>query len=140
MRDTCVARQKFKNNSLRKIYSLQPSLILFSLYQIRNLKYIKPRNSSVNVDSVFVFTIIYCYHKKILFTISNFLKIDKSIVSNWYQNLDDRLIREFKINISQILVVAKGLHFKKLKETYKDKTYKEEVKGVHDNASAFIEK
>ena len=25
---------------------------------------------------------------------SNFLKIDKAIVSNWYQNLDDKLINE----------------------------------------------
>ena len=33
---------------------------------------------------------------------SDFLKIDKAIVSNWYQNLDDKLLREcvgFKINI-----------------------------------------
>ena len=30
--------------------------------------------------------------KNLLIT-SNFLKIDKAIVSNWYKNLDDELIR-----------------------------------------------
>ena len=58
--------------------------------------------SSANIVSVFRFTIIFCYHIKSLLIISNFLKIDKVIVSNWYQNLDDKLIREcvrFKINI-----------------------------------------
>ena len=61
--------------------------------------------------------------------ISIFLKIGKAIVSNWYQNLDDKLISEyvrFKINISSTLVIAKT-----------DK-YKKEMEGVHDNASAFM--
>ena len=51
---------------------------------------------------VFNVSIIFCYHIKILLIISNFPKIDKVFVSNWYQNLDDKLIREcarFKINI-----------------------------------------
>ena len=43
---------------------------------------IKSRDSSVNVVSVFVFTIIFCYQVKILLIISNFLKIDKATVSN----------------------------------------------------------
>ena len=51
---------------------------------------------------------------KSLLIISNFLRKDKVIVSNWYQNLDDKLIREcvrIKINI-KILVVAKRLYEK----------------------------
>ena len=51
-------------------------------------------------------------------------------MSNWHQNLDDKLIREcvrFKINILQILVVVKRLkeavklEVVKLKEAYRDK-------------------
>ena len=44
---------------------------------------------------VLVFTIIFCDHIKGWFQVSNFLKIDKAIMSHWYQNLDDKLIREF---------------------------------------------
>ena len=54
----------------------------------------KLRDSSVNVVSVFVFTIIFWYHIKRLLIIFNFLKREKSIVSNWYQKFDHRLIRE----------------------------------------------
>ena len=53
----------------------------------------KSRDSSVNVVSVFVSTIIFCYHIKRLLIISNFLKIGKVIVNNWYQNLNDKPIR-----------------------------------------------
>ena len=64
----------------------------------------KSRDSSANVVSVFVFSIIFCYYIKNLLIISNLSKIDKVIVSNWYhQDLDDELIREcvgFNINIS----------------------------------------
>ena len=63
---------------------------------------IKSRDSSVNVISVFVLSIIFCYHIKSLLIVSNFLKIDKAVVSNWYQNLHDKLSREcvrFKDNI-----------------------------------------
>ena len=51
---------------------------------------------------------------------SSSLKIDKTIAGNWYENLDDQLIRvrsecfavfRFKIDILQILFVAK--EFKK---------------------------
>ena len=54
------------------------------------------RDSSVDVFSVFFFTIIFCYHRKSLSIISSFLRIGKVIVSNWYLNghLDDKLIRE----------------------------------------------
>ena len=52
----------------------------------------KSRDSSVNVVSVFVSTIIFCYHIKRLLIISNFLKIGKVIVNNWYQNLNDKPI------------------------------------------------
>ena len=54
----------------------------------------KLRDSSVNVVSVFVFTIIFWYHIKRLLIIFNFLKREKSIVSNWYQKFDHRPIRE----------------------------------------------
>ena len=46
------------------------------------------------VLSVFVFTITFSCHIKSLLIMSNFPKIDKAIVSNWYQNLDDNLINE----------------------------------------------
>ena len=47
----------------------------------------------------------------------------------------------FKINILQILVVAKRLYLKKIKEAlYIDikRKYKEEMEGVHDNGSALV--
>ena len=36
----------------------------------------------------------FCFHMKSLLTIFNFVNIDKGIVSDGYQNLDDKLIRE----------------------------------------------
>ena len=47
----------------------------------------------------------------------------------------------FKINILQILVVAKRLYLKKIKEAlYIDikRKYKEEMEGVYDNGSALV--
>ena len=57
--------------------------------------------------------------------ISNFLKIGKAIVSNWYLNLDKEICREcfevfrIKINITWILAVAKRL-YSKIIETYRE--------------------
>ena len=89
------------------------------------------RDSSVNVVSLFGFTITFCDHLNILLIISNFLKIGQVIVSNWYQNLDYKLIRECvqivllslnsRLTISHILVGAKRLYFKKLIEAFKGK-------------------
>ena len=66
-------------------------------------------------------------------------------MSNWYQNLDDKLIREcvrFKINILWILVVAKRLHLKKTQIDKKrldiKRKCKEKMERVIDNVSAFI--
>ena len=42
--------------------------------------------------SVFNFSISFYYHIKSLLIISNFLEKNKVIISNWYQNLDDKLI------------------------------------------------
>ena len=71
---------------------------------------------------------------KCLLVTSNFLEVDKVIVSNWYQIWDNKLIREdivfrFKINISDPadLVVAKRLYLKKLKEVYR---HKEKIHGA----------
>ena len=53
--------------------------------------------------------------------------MDRAIVSNWHQNLDDKLIREcvgFKINISWILDVSKKLYLKEPKDAYR---YKEKM-------------
>ena len=85
--------------------------MLFKPYWIKNLMN-KIKRLSVNVVSPFNFSIIFCYHIKSLMTVSNFLMIGKVIVSNWYRDLDDKLIREcvwFKINIIYILFVAKRL-------------------------------
>ena len=41
---------------------------------------------------------------------SNFRKIDKAIMSNWYQNLDDKLIREFLESVLKSL--DSGLTYK----------------------------
>ena len=72
----------------------------------------------------------------------NFLKIDKALASNWYQNLNDKLIREcvrFKINMPKILVAAKRLYFKKLKKHIDIiRKHKEEMEGVHDYSSEFM--
>ena len=66
--------------------------------------------SSFNVVSIFVFT-VFCDHIKSSVIIFSFFDISKTIVSIWYLNSDDKLIRErvecvdsvvfrFKINIS----------------------------------------
>ena len=62
----------------------------------------KIKRLNVNVVSIISFRIIFCCQIKSLLRISNLIKIDKVILSNWYQNLDDKLIKEcvrFKINI-----------------------------------------
>ena len=64
-------------------------------------------------------------HKKFVNNF-NLVKINKVIVSNWYQNLDDKFIREcvrFKINLPNVLVVARRLYLKEeeLKEAYRHK-------------------
>ena len=68
--------------------------------------------------------------------------IYKVIVSNWYQNLDDKLIREcarFTINILQILVLTKRLYLKNSKNHIDIKRkYKEEMEEVHDDVGAFM--
>ena len=76
--------------------------LLFMPYQIKNLMK-KSRDSSVNVVSVFVFANIFCHHIKILLIISNFFKTGKATGGNWYQNLDDTLIREWVESILQCL-------------------------------------
>ena len=58
-----------------------------------------------------------CYHIKSLLIISNFLETEKTIVSNWYQKLDDKLIREclrFTINTSWILVAPKRVYWESM--------------------------
>ena len=90
---------KIQNNSPHKYIAY--SLALYYLSDIGSG--IKSRESNVIVVSVFVFNIAFCYHIKILLVISNFLTIGKLFVNNWYQKLEDKLIREgvrFKINIS----------------------------------------
>ena len=67
------------------------------------MSWIKSRDSSANVVSVFFFTIIFCYHVKSLLIIASFFKIDKPNVSNWYQNLDDKLIRGYVESVLQSL-------------------------------------
>ena len=87
-------KRKFSRNQKRiTVWDIQLSSLILM---------IKSRDSSVNVVSVFVLSIIFCYHIKSLLIVSNFLKIDKAVVSNWYQNLHDKLSREcvrFKDNI-----------------------------------------
>ena len=79
------------------------SLFVFTIVSsfLRTLN--KIRDSSVSVVSVFVFIIIFCFYIKILLLISNFLQINKAIVSNWYQNLHDKLTRECVENVLQSL-------------------------------------
>ena len=90
---------------------------------------------------VFNFSTIF-YHINRLLIIPNFLKIDKVIVRNCYQNLDDELTREcvrLKINILRILDVAKRLYLKNSKKHIDiQRKYKEEMEGVHYNATAFM--
>ena len=64
------------------------------------ISWIKSRYSSVSVVSVFNSSIIFCYHTKSLLIISNFLMIDKVIVSNCYQSLvvTERLYLKKKSN------------------------------------------
>ena len=72
----------------------------------------------------------------ILLIIPNFLKIDKVIVSNWYQNLEDKLIREWlRFKINKLSCSEKTL-FKKTQIDRKHidikKKYKEEIEGVNE--------
>ena len=89
------------------------SLALYYLGLIRSgIYWIKSRNSSANFVYVFRFYDYFSLSIKSLI-ISNFLKIKKAIVSNWYQNSDDKLIR-------------KDFHLDKLKEYYREN--KEKIK------------
>ena len=95
---------KIQNNSPHKYVAC--SLVSYYLSLVRSgISWIKLRESSVNivtfkvnivniVNIVLIFTVTFCYHVKRLSKILNFLKIDKDILSDWYQNLDDKLIRE----------------------------------------------
>ena len=81
------------NSSPRKYIAY--SLALYYLSLIRSgISWIKSWDSSVNVVSVFNFTIILCYHIKNLLIISNFPN---------YQNLDDKLIWECVESFLQVL-------------------------------------
>ena len=81
-------------------YSIPPHYLNFIRSEIQGMK---SRDSSINVASVFFFTIILCYHIKTFLIISSFLKIYNAIVSNSYQNLDDTLIRECTESVLQYL-------------------------------------
>ena len=78
---------------------------------------------------------------------SNFIKIDKPIVSNWLQNFKEKPTRECAESVFQsldsrlTLVVARILYLKSSKK-YVDikRKNKEEIEKVHHNASVFIEK
>ena len=95
---------KIQNNSPHKYVAC--SLVSYYLSLVRSgISWIKLRESSVNivtfkinivniVNIVLIFTVTFCYHVKRLSKILNFLKIDKDILSDWYQNIDDKLIRE----------------------------------------------
>ena len=96
------ARISKKAEIKRKFSGNQKRITLWDIQLSSLILMIKSRDSSVNVISVFVLSIIFCYHIKSLLIVSNFLKIDKAVVSNWYQNLHDKLSREcvrFKDNI-----------------------------------------
>ena len=96
------ARISKKAEMKRKFSRNQKRITLWDIQLSSLILMIKSRDSSVNVVSVFVLSIIFCYHIKSLLIVSNFLKIDKAVVSNWYQNLHDKLSREcvrFKDNI-----------------------------------------
>ena len=96
------ARISKKAEIKRKFSRNQKRITLWDIQLSSLILMIKSRDSSVNVVSVFVLSIIFCYHIKSLLIVSNFLKIDKAVVSNWYQNLHDKLSREcvrFKDNI-----------------------------------------
>ena len=84
---------KIQNNSPHKYIAYSQASYYLSLVRSK-IQGTKSGDLSVNFVSVFIFSIIFCYHIKGLLIISNFLKINKAIVSNWYQNLDDKLIRE----------------------------------------------
>ena len=91
--------------------------------------------------------VIFCYHIKSVLIISNFLKIDEVIVSNWYQNLDEKLIRACVDCVLESLdprlthSCSRKKLFKKIKEPYKHKEkYKEDMEGIHGSAIAFIKK
>ena len=88
---------KVQNNS-------QDKYIAYSLASYY-LSLIRSRDSIVNVVYVLIFTINFCYDIKKLMIISNSLKIrqDKTIVSNWYPSLDNKLIRECVDSVLQSL-------------------------------------
>ena len=88
------ARISKKAEIKRKFSRNQKRITLWDIQLSSLILMIKSRDSSVNVVSVFVLSIIFCYHIKSLLIVSNFLKIDKAVVSNWYQNLHDKLSRE----------------------------------------------
>ena len=60
----------------------------------------KLRDSSVNVVCFCFYHYFLLSHKKFA---DNFPKIGKVIVSNWYQNLNDELIRECAKSVLQSL-------------------------------------
>ena len=73
MRNICVAWWKLKRNNPYKhiAYSLAP----YYLGSIRSgIWLLRSGDSSVNVASVFVLTIIFCYYIRILLTVFHFLR------------------------------------------------------------------
>ena len=73
MRNMCVAWWKLKRNNPYKhiAYSLAP----YYLGSIRSgIWLLRSGDSSVNVASVFVLTIIFCYYIRILLTVFDFLR------------------------------------------------------------------
>ena len=84
---------KIKNISPYKYIAY--SLASYYLSIIRSgIWWIKSGDWSHNLVFVFAFTIIFCYQVKCLLVASSFLKIGKTIVSNWYQHLHDKLKRK----------------------------------------------
>ena len=63
------------------------------------------KNQEIQVLMWFLFSfyIVFCYHISIFLIISYFPKIDKATMSNWYQYLDDKLVRECIESVFQIL-------------------------------------
>ena len=71
-----------------------------------------PRTLLITLNFLRTLLITLILDERYMDCLKKFKILRKVIVSNWYQNLDYKLIREcdrFKIKISQILVVAKGL-------------------------------
>ena len=108
---------------LENVWSKSPEEIYLNLIK-SGILWIKSRDSYINIAFSFYFIIIFYYHIKRLFIISNFIKRDKVTVCNWYQSLYDKLMSEyvvFKIKILWILVLVKRLYLKRLKKTYRNK-------------------